>query len=203
MVDLSLRRRLERLFRDEDWTVTDLGSRPRQPDCDVLVTDSTNLADERHSVPTVLVVRGDVFEGRDVPPDVRAIVDRDDLDSALKAAVREASDGHGWISPTLVLSVLQKVAHRSSGEGDGLVRLPGAEELTPREAEVVELVRQGLSNGEIAAALHVEESTVKFHMSNILRKTGSRDRARLLARLSLGAVGSPRESLERMSSFSV
>lgn len=51
------------------------------------------------------------------------------------------------------------------------------DELTPREAEVLSLVAQGLSNSEVAAALVVSEATVKTHINHIFAKTGARDRA--------------------------
>lgn len=45
-------------------------------------------------------------------------------------------------------------------------------DLTPRELEVLALVVQGLSNGEIAVKLVLSQSTVKFHVSSILAKLG-------------------------------
>lgn len=48
--------------------------------------------------------------------------------------------------------------------------------LSPREREVLMDVALGRTNGEIAARLGVKESTVKTHVSNILRKTGARSR---------------------------
>jgi len=44
--------------------------------------------------------------------------------------------------------------------------------LTPREREVLTLMAQGMSNGEIASALFISEHTVKNHVSNIYRKLG-------------------------------
>ena len=45
-------------------------------------------------------------------------------------------------------------------------------ELTSREKEVVNLVRRGMLNKQIAGELNLSERTVKFHVSNILAKHG-------------------------------
>jgi DNA-binding NarL/FixJ family response regulator len=44
--------------------------------------------------------------------------------------------------------------------------------LTPREAEVMELVEQGLKNKEIAKTLGIRPGTVKIHLKHIFEKTG-------------------------------
>jgi DNA-binding NarL/FixJ family response regulator len=52
-------------------------------------------------------------------------------------------------------------------------RLPG---LTLREAEILELVSEGYTNGMVAKILWITEQTVKFHLSNIYRKLGVANR---------------------------
>ena len=54
-------------------------------------------------------------------------------------------------------------------------------DLSPRERGVMRLVLEERSNAEMAQALYVSESTVKFHIHNILQKTGCKSRTELLA----------------------
>jgi two-component system, NarL family, response regulator LiaR len=62
--------------------------------------------------------------------------------------------------------------------------LPGAPhagfDLTTRELEVLGLIAAGMNNGEIAHDLHISQSTVKFHLNNILGKLGVTTRAEAL-----------------------
>ncbi len=60
------------------------------------------------------------------------------------------------------------------------------ESLTPREREVLELVRSGLRNHEIARALWIAESTVKVHVRNLKRKLNARTRTDLAIRAASG-----------------
>jgi DNA-binding NarL/FixJ family response regulator len=91
----------------------------------------------------------------------------------LVAAVHTVAAGDSLLSPSVTSRVIERMAQQPASDVATDARL---DELTPREREVLELVARGLSNGEIAAALVVEESTVKTHVRRMLAKLGARDR---------------------------
>jgi DNA-binding NarL/FixJ family response regulator len=91
----------------------------------------------------------------------------------LIGGIHTVAAGDSLLSP----SVTRRVIDRMAGEpAPAVARSERLETLTPREREVLELVSRGLSNGEIAASLVVEESTVKTHVKRILMKLRLRDR---------------------------
>jgi DNA-binding NarL/FixJ family response regulator len=91
----------------------------------------------------------------------------------LIAAIHTISAGDSLLSPSVTSRVIERMAGQPPPNG---ARDPHLAELTPRETEVLELVARGLSNGEIAETLVIEESTVKTHVKRILAKLGVRDR---------------------------
>jgi len=65
----------------------------------------------------------------------------------------------------------------------------GIQDLSAREREILELLANGLTNREIAAALYISPHTVKNHVSSIYRKLGVDDRTRVaVTALRLGVV---------------
>jgi DNA-binding NarL/FixJ family response regulator len=68
---------------------------------------------------------------------------------------------------------------RAAGQAQGQA-LAAADDLTPREADVLRLIAAGQTNREIARSLFVSEATVKTHVNRIFAKTGSRDRAQAI-----------------------
>ena len=66
----------------------------------------------------------------------------------------------------------------------------GGAQFTNREREVIRLMAQGATNGDIAVRLHVSTATVKFHVTNIMRKLGVTNRtAAARAATQRGLVG--------------
>ena len=91
----------------------------------------------------------------------------------LLAAVRVIARGDALLAPAITRRVVEHFGRLPAASDENRERL---DELTAREREVLELVAQGKSNAEIAAALVVGEGTVKTHVRNLLAKLGVRDR---------------------------
>jgi DNA-binding NarL/FixJ family response regulator len=91
----------------------------------------------------------------------------------LIAAIHTVAAGDSLLSPSVTRRVIDRMAREPPVDVSSSKRL---ESLTPREREVLEHVAQGFSNGEIATALFIEESTVKSHVKRSLMKIRLRDR---------------------------
>jgi DNA-binding NarL/FixJ family response regulator len=110
--------------------------------------------------------------------------DRADIASALQAA----AGGLSVLDPRAQAALLAAATSRAPGPanpGPSNIVLsdigpsspvPPPDGLTQREAEILALIAQGLTNPEIAARLFLSNHTVKTHISRIFAKTGSRDR---------------------------
>lgn len=100
-------------------------------------------------------------------------------DSALDEianAVRAVAQGHAVLPPPIARSVLDLMSERLPAMSASR-HLPG---LTAREQEILQLITTGLSNQEVADTLVLSDKTVKFHVSNLLRKLGVRNRAQAI-----------------------
>jgi two-component system, NarL family, nitrate/nitrite response regulator NarL len=106
---------------------------------------------------------------------VAGYVTREESVDELADAVRAAAAGELICSPRMAGVLLRRV-RAIAGEPVG-GRLP----LTGRELEIGVLLEQGLSNKEIAQALHIELTTVKNHVHRILGKLGATRRAEAAA----------------------
>ncbi len=88
----------------------------------------------------------------------------------LAEAIRAACSGRSTLANEAVQALVQQ-------ENE----LPVADELTPREREVLALMVKGLTNPEIAGRLIVSRATAKAHVSNVLAKLGAANRAEAVA----------------------
>lgn len=86
--------------------------------------------------------------------------------SEIFSAIRTVASGGSLLEPAVTARLLENI---------GGQRAPH-DELTPREAEVLALLADGLPNREIAGKLFVTERTVKFHVGSILAKLGAANR---------------------------
>jgi DNA-binding NarL/FixJ family response regulator len=91
----------------------------------------------------------------------------------LISGIHTVAGGDSLLSPSVTSRVIARMTRTPVPGRDSRKRL---DLLTPREREVLVLIGRGLSNGEIAAELVVEESTVKTHVKRILQKLQLRDR---------------------------
>jgi DNA-binding NarL/FixJ family response regulator len=91
----------------------------------------------------------------------------------LHRAVRTVAEGGAWLDPAVTGRVLD--VYRTAPAPSTVP--PGLAQLTEREREVLMLVAQGCTNGEIAGRLFIGEGTVKTHINHLFTKLDLRDRA--------------------------
>jgi len=108
----------------------------------------------------------------------------------LVQAIRQIHRGESSLHPTIARKVLQEITRPPD-------RPPTPNPLTEREAEVLRLVAQGLSNQDIARKLNISDPTVRTHVSNIMSKLhlATRIQAALYAlREGLVSLGAERDA---------
>ena len=100
------------------------------------------------------------------------------------ACLSKETEGRDVINAIHLASRGMHVLPRSAAAGGGAdsLNLEGSDLLTPREADVLELLQEGATNAQIAHALSIGVETVRTHARNIYRKLGISSR-RDLARL--------------------
>jgi DNA-binding NarL/FixJ family response regulator len=122
----------------------------------------------------------------------------EDIYRALKAGAK-AYLLKGMTTEELITTIREVHAGRSHippAIAERLAERMGTEDLTPREAEVLEQIVAGKSNKEIATALEISEATVKTHINTLLSKLGVTDRTQAAtAAIRRGIV--PFESLRK------
>jgi DNA-binding NarL/FixJ family response regulator len=115
----------------------------------------------------------------------RGYLTKDAGAAEISQALRHVVDGQAVIDPAVQHHLVDAIA---VGRGEvGITPAAGPADrglpdgLTPREAEVLALIAEGLSNAEIANRLVVSEATVKSHINHLLAKIGARGRAQAVS----------------------
>jgi len=102
-------------------------------------------------------------------------------------AIRVVADGDSLLAPSVTRRLIEEFARRPPRAPARPTQL---DSLTDREHEVLTEVARGLTNAEIAARLHVSETTVKTHIAHLLDKLQLRDRVQaVILAYEVGLVG--------------
>jgi DNA-binding NarL/FixJ family response regulator len=152
----------------------------RMPIIDGLeATQQITSADELASVRVIILTTFDldeyVFEALHAGASGFLLknVEPDDL----REAVRVVAGGDALLSPSVTRRLIAEFVAKPGRRRHAPDEL---DELTEREREVMGLVAEGLSNGEIAERLVISPATAKTHVSHVMLKLGARDRAQLV-----------------------
>jgi DNA-binding NarL/FixJ family response regulator len=106
----------------------------------------------------------------------RGYLTKDASAEEIEQAIRALMAGQTHLDPAIQQRLVSAVLNTQPTPATQAHTSP-PDDLTPREAEVLKLIADGLSNAEIADALVVSHATVKTHVNRIFYKTGARDRA--------------------------
>jgi DNA-binding NarL/FixJ family response regulator len=101
----------------------------------------------------------------------RGYLTKDTESEQVEAAIRSVHAGRMWLDPIVQERLVAAIV---PGEPGGK-ELPDG--LTPREAEVLGLIADGLTNAEICDRLVISQATVKTHVNRVFAKIGAHDRA--------------------------
>ncbi len=147
----------------------------RMPRCDGV--QATRLLAERHPAIKVIVLTT-YADDRSVLDALRAgaqgYLTKDAGAEEIHQALRRVLDNQHAIDPAVQHHLIDAITSNPRARSR-TTELP--DDLTPREAEVLSLIAQGLSNAEIAERLVVTEGTVKSHINHLFSKIDARDRA--------------------------
>jgi DNA-binding NarL/FixJ family response regulator len=139
-----------------------------------MIAASQDLADVHVVILTTFELDEYIFDG--LRAGAAGFLVKDTDAAELLRAVRVVAAGEALLSPAVTRRLIAEFTARTAGT----VRLPGVDELTAREREVVALIATGLSNEEIAGRIYVSQSTVKTHVARAMMKLRARDRAQLV-----------------------
>jgi DNA-binding NarL/FixJ family response regulator len=135
-----------------------------EPDPPRVIVLTTFDADEH--VVGALAAGADGFLLKDTPP------------AQILEAIHKVADGEPMLSPSVTRTLINRV-RADTGDDREAAAQERLARLTERERDVALAVGGGLSNAEIAAALHLSVPTVKAHVSRLFEKLGTTNRVQI------------------------
>jgi DNA-binding NarL/FixJ family response regulator len=160
-----------------DLVVTDMGT----GDSTGLETVRTVVAAQAPRATLVVSMQDELLYGEQVLSiGARGYIMKESAHADVVPAALAVLKGGTWVSPRLSSRLLHRVLQRARpAPRPGTI--DGEEALTPREIEVLELLKSGRSTKEIASVLELSARTVDIHRANIKRKLHLRTGAELIA----------------------
>ena len=134
--------------------------------------DAAALANSRLDAMPALLIAGRAHA---------AAGDRDAAVAALQSVAQHAGQGGAGLFVEAAARELRRLGTRLSAESR---RATAGDDLTERERAIAELVAQGRTNKQVAAAMFLSEKTIEHHLSRAYAKLGVRSRVELTARMS-------------------
>jgi DNA-binding NarL/FixJ family response regulator len=151
----------------------------RMPGADGLAATRTIAADDRLGDVRIVILTTfelDEYVFEAIRAGASGFLVKNTKPPELLQAVRAVAAGDALLSPSVTRRLIGEFAARTREAP----RSPTLDALTEREREVMALVAEGLTNGEIAEQLFVSPLTVKTHVSRAMAKLGARDRIQLV-----------------------
>jgi DNA-binding NarL/FixJ family response regulator len=125
----------------------------------------------------VTTFEGDEYVFAALEAGASGFVLKDTAPAELTRAIRVVAEGQALLSPSVTRTLLSRLGRQGLGQS---APVPGMDDITPREREIMAWVATGLSNDEIASRLFLSSATVRTHVGRAMTKVGARDRAQLV-----------------------
>ena len=140
------------------------------------IANNDDLADVRVLILTTFEADNYVYDA--LRAGASGFVVKDTEPADLIQAVRVVAAGEALLSPSVTRRLIADIAAKA--RPDSAMSDYRVDRLTDREREVLTLIGQGKSNGEIAGSLFLSPLTAKTHVRNIMTKLAARDRVQLV-----------------------
>lgn len=153
--------------------------------CDMGLGDSSGIATVRALAPIarrllVVTMQDEMFYAEQaLAAGAAGYLMKDRVQANLLQAVLAILHGGTWTSPQLNARIVNRYLRRNAAVRQASVE--GLAALSPRELQVLDLLRAGKTTKEIAVLLHLSARTVDIHRANMKKKLRLRSGAELIA----------------------